>query len=258
MAEAVDPIEVEAGTLNRRSSRLSTRAEWFDWLVLAATVVLAVMSVWIGSSIVRGIWDYIVVGLLWVVVGAARTVTVFLRTTDLLARVAMAVLIVGALGIAFLAGPITVLILWTPLDWVVAGVLVIVPFALFLVRQCPIRVVWFVAPAIVLAAAATVLSGVAASARFAAAEPELTRYVQGLDQGAELPGYEQPATVGGVPVFEVIREDGQTLLVTGFIGILGDDPAGLAFVPEGSPVGVHWEHIRGPWYRWIPLHYAPE
>jgi hypothetical protein len=44
----------------------------------------------------------------------------------------------------------------------------------------------------------------------------------------------------------------------GFIGILDDDPAGLAFVPEGTPVGVGWEHIRGPWYMWVPLGYVSD
>lgn len=42
----------------------------------------------------------------------------------------------------------------------------------------------------------------------------------------------------------------------GFIGILDDDTAGLAFVPEGTPVGVGWERISGPWYRWVPLGYV--
>lgn len=117
---------------------------------------------------------------------------------------------------------------------------------------------WFVAPVIVVASAALVLSGVPGSLRFAAAEPELTRYVLSLDQGAEVPDYDEPVLVAGIPVFEVIRQDGQVLLVTGFIGILGDDPAGLAYVPAGTPDGVGWEHIRGPWYSWIPLGYVSE
>lgn len=114
------------------------------------------------------------------------------------------------------------------------------------------------APVIVVAATAIVISGVPQAMRFAAAEPELTRYVQSLDQGAAVPGYDDAVVVGGIPIFEVIREDGQILLVTGFIGILGDDPSGLAYTLDGPPVGVGGDHISGPWYRWIPLHYVSE
>lgn len=232
--------------------------EWFDWVVLGATVVLAALSVWIGSSVVRGMWDYILVSLLWAMVGAAWSATVLLRTTDRVARIGVVALLIGSLITVMMFGPVTALIYSDRTDWLVVGLLVIVPVGLILVRQRPIRLVWFVAPVIVVASAALVLSGVPGSLRFAAAEPELTRYVLSLDQGAEVPDYDEPVLVAGIPVFEVIRQDGQVLLVTGFIGILGDDPAGLAYVPAGTPDGVGWEHIRGPWYGWMPLGYVSE
>lgn len=255
VSAAVDPTAADKAA-DEKPSRWSTQSEWFDWLVLAATGALAALTVWVGSSVVRGMWDYIFVSLLWSVVGAAWCATVLVRTTDIVARLAMAALILGSILTVAMFGPITALVLWIPSDWFAVSMLVVVPLTLFLVKQRPIRLVWFVAPGTVMVAVAIVLSGVAAAARFAAAEPELTRYVQSLNQGAAMPDYNQPITVGGVPVVEVLHEGGQTLLVTGFIGILGDDPAGLAFVPDGRPVGVDWQHINGPWYRWVPLGYG--
>lgn len=237
------------------SSRWSTRVEWFDWVVLSATIMLALITIWVGSSIVRGAWDFVIVSFLWGAVGVAFALTLLMRTTDRLARFAVGVLLVGPLVTVSLLGPVLFLIVSA---WVVVGLLVVAPAGLLLVRQRPIRVVWSVAPAIVVATVALVSSGVPRSARFAVAEAELTGYVQSLDQGARSPSYDNPITVGGLPVYEVIREDGQVLLVMGFIGILDDDPAGLAFVPEGSPVGVGWEHIRGPWYMWVPLGYVSD
>jgi hypothetical protein len=235
-------------------SRWSTRAEWFDWFVLSATILLAVITIWVASSIIRGAWDFLTVGLLWGAVGVAWTLTVLIRTTDRVAGFAVWALVVSLLTV-FVLGPVVILIFSAS---VAIGLLVVVPLGLLLLRQRPIRLVWLVAPAIVVATAALVLSGVPRSARFAVAEAELTGYVQSLDQGTRSASYDDPITVGGLPVYEVVREEGQVLLVMGFIGILDDDPAGLAFVPEGTPVGVGWEHIRGPWYMWVPLGYVSD
>jgi hypothetical protein len=181
-----------------------------------------------------------------------------IRTTDCVAKAAIWVLLCVALVPVFMLGPLLALIILTPLEWAAVVLLVVVPVVLFLVRQRPIRLVWLLSPALVIGVGALVLSGIPQSVRFTAAEPELTRYVQGLDAAPRLPHYDEPITVGGVPVYEVIREDDQVLLVTGFIGILGDDPAGLAYVLEGTPVGVGWEHIDGSWYRWIPTQYVDD
>lgn len=253
-----DATQVQAGSLEGKPSRWSTRVEWFDSLVVVATLVVAAAWVWVGSAVVRDTFESLQVIMGWGFVGAAWAATVLLRTTDRVARFAIAALALGSVVTGAALGPLVFLILSTPSDWVIVGLFIAIPVATFLVRQRPIRLVWFVAPAIVVAAAAIVLSGVAVSARFAAAEPHLTAYVRGLEEGGALPDYDRPTDVGGVPVYEVIREDGQTLLVTGFIGILGDDPAGLAYVPEGTPVGVGWEHIAGPWYEWIPLGYVSD
>jgi hypothetical protein len=255
-AAAADPAVVDGA--GGPTTRWSTRAEWFDWLIVGATTVLAAVTVWVGSSVVRGMWDYIFVSLGWAIVGAAWAVTLMLRTTDRVARFAALALFVGTLVTFVMFGPVTLLVFSSPSDWIGIGVLLVVPVALILVLQRPVRIVWFVAPMIVVAAAALVLSGIPRSMRFAAAEPELTRYVQSLDQGAAEPGYDDPVVVGGIPVFEVTREDGQILLVTGFIGILGDDPSGLAYAPDGPPVGVSSDHITGPWYRWVPSGYVME
>jgi hypothetical protein len=251
---STEPSDVGARGVGN-SSRWSTRAEWFDWSVLSATILLALITIWVGSSIVRGTWDLLTVSMLWGAVGVAWSVTVLMRTTDHVARFAVWALLVGSLLTLFVIGPVVILIFSA---WVVIGLLVVVPVGLLLVRQRPIRLMWLVGPGIVVATAALVLSGVPRWARFAVAEAEVTGYVQGLDQGTRLLSYDDPITVGGLPVYEVVREEGQVLLVTGYIGILDDDPAGLAFVPEGRPVGVGWEHIRGPWYMWVPLRYVSD
>jgi hypothetical protein len=255
-ARTTDPAVVdEAGG---PTPRWSTRAEWFDWLVVAASVVLATITVWVGSSVVRGMTDHILVSLGWAVVGAAWAITLLLRTTDRVARFAILALFVGALVTVAVFGPIALLISSSPSGWIGIGVLLAIPVALVLILQRPFRLIWFVAPVIVVAVTAIVLSGVPQAMRFAVAEPDLTRFVQALDQGAATPNDDEPVVVGGIPVFDVTREDGQILLVTGFIGILDDDPSGLAYAPDGPPVGVSSDHITGPWYRWVPSGYLTE
>jgi hypothetical protein len=238
------------------ASKWSTRAEWFDWLIVAVTILLALVTLWVGSSIVRGMWDYLTVSLAWAGVGLAWSVAVLVRTTDRAAQVAILALIVGSLVSTCALGPVTALIFTEPADWILIALLVVVPLGVILVRQRPIRLVWFVAPMVVLAAAALTVSGVLREVRFAASEDELTRFVQSGEAGEASRYYDEPVMVGGVPVYEVIREEGQVLLVTGYIGILADDPAGLAYVPNGEPVGVGWEHITGPWFRWVPSGYV--
>ncbi len=256
---STDPADVDGRGADGETSRWSTRGEWFDWLVVSATLALALVSIWVGSSIVPGAWDYLLVSFLWAGMGVAWCVTVLLRTTDRVALFAVWALLIASFATILVLGPVTALIFFsTPSDWIVIGLLVAAPVGLLLVRQRPVRLVWFVAPAIVVASAALVFSDIARSARFAAAEAELTRYVQSLSQGTGSPNTDEPATVGGVPIIEVIREDGQVLLVTGYIGILGDDPAGLAYAPGGTPTGVGWEHISGPWYSWVPLGYVSD
>src|SRR5688572_7047106 len=129
-------------------SRWSTRVEWFDWFVLCATIVLALITIWVGSSIVRGAWDFLIVSLLWGTVGVAFSLTVLMRTTDRVARFAVGAMLVGPLLVVALFGPVLILIASA---WVVIVLLVGVPVGLLLVRQRPIRLVWLIAPAIVVA-----------------------------------------------------------------------------------------------------------
>lgn len=239
-------------------SRWSTRAEWFDWVIVAVTILLALVTLWVGSSIVGGMWDYLAVSLAWVGVGLAWSVAVLVRTTDRAAKVAVWALLLGSLVSSCAFGPVTALVFTEPADRILIALLVGLSLGVILVRQRPIRLVWFVGPIVVLAAAALTVSGALRELRFAASEDELTRFVQSGEASEASRSYDEPVTVGGVPVYEVIREEGQVLLVTGYIGILADDPAGLAYVPNGEPVGVGWEHISGPWFRWVPSGYVDD
>jgi hypothetical protein len=129
-------------------------------------------------------------------------------------------------------------------------VLALAVFGLILALERPRRMVWLVAPAIVLSTFGLALSGLPRLARFKLAEPALTTYAaELLDQTRLERGERGRATVGGLRVRRTIIRDGCVHLVTASVGILGDVPAGLAFCPAG-PIGTRYELLSGAWYRW--------
>jgi hypothetical protein len=97
-------------------------------------------------------------------------------------------------------------------------------------------------------------SALPAAIRFAVIEPELTAYVTSFANGETVPTPgDIPIEVGGVSVYDVTREEAGVRLVTGYVGILGDDAAGLFYLPAGQLPSVgKFEHLAGFWYRWFP------
>ena len=122
------------------------------------------------------------------------------------------------------------------------------------VSLAPRRLAWLVAPAIVLVMFAVIATGVPRLTRLAVAEPELTSFAQSLQQrqGSSLPAYfDAGLSVGSITIYAAYNESGGVLLVTGYVGMLDDYEAGLAYFPDGASVdGSRYEHLLGNWYRW--------
>lgn len=129
-------------------------------------------------------------------------------------------------------------------------------FGVVIVRAEERRRAWLVAPTIVLLTLALLYTELPRLVRMSIAEPELMHYAQQVERGepVAIPEYGDDAiSIGTIPIYEVYRDDGHLRLVTGHVGILADDGAGLAYLPSGPPSGDgRYEHLLGPWYRWYP------
>lgn len=232
----------------------STHVDWFDLLVLGFTIILAGVTIWTTSAVVRDAWDSIVLLVTWPIAGVLWASMVALRMTDRVARLLIvATLVVGAVAVFTMIPVVLFWVVGPPLV-VVGALLGAAVFGIAFLRERPLRLVWLAAPLVVVVTAVVVASGVPSAIRFAVAEPALTAFVEGSATGGTTsPAMDGSIDVGGIPVYEVYRSAGQVLLVTAYVGILGDDGAGLAFVPEGTPTEVgEWEHLSGPWFRWYP------
>lgn len=88
---------------------------------------------------------------------------------------------------------------------------------------------------------------------FAAAVWSMVLKLQGRDRVARMAAGALLIGVVGITIYELRREEGQTHLVTGFVGVLADSPAGLIHVRSGEPPGRgHYERLSGTWFRWFP------
>jgi hypothetical protein len=255
MNEAVrTPVAQVASRGAPASHRWSTEVETRDRVIVAATSVMALVTVWAASPIISVGWDWLFILMAWSFVGVGWTWAFQEGLTDRYARIAAGGLLLGSCLAAIPLLPSFVLLLWPEAvfaSFIVAVLLV----AVVIVREPRLRVVRLVAPAIVALTIGLALSGIPRYVRFAAAEAALTAYVTN-DKTENLWPCCGELIVAGVPIHEVIRDPGQVRLVTGFIGMLGDDPAGLLYRTEGAPTDVgSWEHIKGPWYRWYPRGY---
>lgn len=237
-----------------RPPRWTTRTEWFDWVVLTIAVCLSVGTVWTMSALIPDVWDLLVMAAAWCAAGGLWLLTVGVRTNDRIARMAIVALAVLAGSAIVSFAPFWLLWAFGPGAVLVVAAIAVALLGVAIIRQRPIRLVWLAAPAIVIVTLAMLTWDLPVRWRFLAAEPALTAYVADLPVNMPAPSeFEDPLRIGNVPIYEVVRELGQVRLVTGYVGILGDDPAGLIYRPDGEPVGVGvWEHLEGPWYRWYP------
>lgn len=163
--------------------RWSRRAEWFDWVVVGATVALGGLTVWTASSLLRGPWDRLPLSLAWAVVGAAWAVAVVARATDRVARVAALGLLGATLVTLTMFGPIGAVVFLGSGAVLAAGLVALALFGVVLARDRARRLVWLLAPSVTAAAFAIDLSGIPQSLRFAAVEPQLAAYVATIRTG---------------------------------------------------------------------------
>lgn len=233
-------------------------ADVFDGLAIAASIALVVPTIWAASSVVPSVGDYPALIILWPFAAAMWAASIVIRSDEARVRGFGFVVIAGTiLAVATLGVPFAVI------AFISGGIglgmclfVGIVVTAKILLPAKGRRLRWFIAPLLVIAAFAIVASGVPRSIRFATSEAALTAYAEQVRTGTQTTVPSDIGTsiqVGSIPIFRVESIDGEIHLTTAYVGILDDDPAGLAYVTGGTPSGPGvYEHIDGPWFLWLP------
>jgi hypothetical protein len=221
-----------------------------DGGVAASAAVLAIVTTYALSVPIPTTDDVRLLILPWTVVGVAWGVLLFFEVGDGVARALAIFLAIGAALtvivslFAVLFGGLLGLAGWLGLGY---GF-----FAIVVVRARRRRVAWFVAPGAVLVMGSALLTGVPSDLRFAVAEPQLTTFVEAIEEhGSVEPGLSGPVTIATLDVIAVDLAKGCLHLTTGYVGLLDDYPVGLAHCPTEAAAGFgEYELIRGSWYRW--------
>ena len=226
-----------------------------DWLAIVTTALMAVVTLWAASYPVVDTAAQIFAGAAWSFVAIVWIVSVAATTNDTGSRALALVLLVGAVAsIPFFGFSFLLLAFLGAVGLAAAVVAGLALLASIVLLSRPRRVAWLVAPAIVLVMFAVIASGVPRLARLAVAEPALVSFAQSLQQsqGSPLPVYfDEGLSVGSIPIYAAYNESGGLLFVTGYVGMLDDYEAGLAYFPDGAPAdGSRYEHLLGDWYRW--------
>jgi hypothetical protein len=234
------------------------RADVLDGLAMAFSAALVVPTIWAASSPVPSVGDYSVLMVLWPIAAAVWAASIVARSDESRVRafgfvvMAGSIVAVGTLGvpsavIAFIAGPVGLglcLFLATAVT------------AKILLPARGRRLRWFIAPLLVIGTFSVLASEVPRAIRFATSEAALTAYAEQVRTGTQTAMPDEIGTsiqVGSIPIFRVETIDGEIHLTTAYVGILDDDPAGLAYVPSGPPSGPGvYEHVDGPWFLWLP------
>jgi hypothetical protein len=235
----------------------SRRISTVDWVIIAVTAVLAALTLYAASYPVVGSDAFLLLNLAWSLPAIALSLSLLGSAEDMIARAAAAALLVGSVAsVAFLGFSLFVLILFGSIGIAAAAALAIALFAVVVVRSPNRCIAWLVAPSIVLVTLALLITGLPRMTRLWLAEPALTAYAEQIEGGGmvELPAYfDEPVSVGGIPIYEIYVEGGHLHFVTDYVGILADDGAGLAYLPSGAPeADPPYDHLPGPWYRWSP------
>jgi hypothetical protein len=234
------------------------RPQVLDALAIGATSALAAATVVVWSAPVTGFGDLAFIGFLWPFAAILWAASLLAGTRDRNLRLLAWIVIAGSIAtVATLGYPFFFIGVFVgPAGFVALFVSGLVLAGVALRRARPWRRSWIVAPVIVVATLALLMSGIPRSIRFAYAETALSAYARQLLSGEVTPPRsvdENPVTVGSIPIHEVTVEGGELHFITGYIGILDDDGAGLAYVPSGAPAGPGvYQHLQGPWYAWSP------
>ncbi len=237
---------------DKRVGWWSRQADTLDWLLILATICLAVATLWVTGVPFPGFFDSYPLPFLWPLVGAAWSLVLMRRARDRAARFAAGILLLGAVATTGGAFPFIAYFVYGEGPLLIALLIVLGLLTFVLVRERPIRIVWLVAPAIVLAMMGVGLSGAPAALRFAYAKPALTAYAEQVMRGdaVERPSEGHRISVGSINIDEVQAGRGCVHLTTAFVGF-DDDPAGIAYCPSGPPsTGDRYEQLSAPWYRW--------
>jgi hypothetical protein len=243
-----------------------------DILIVALTIGMAALTLWLASAPIAHFFDFLILGFIWLPIGAvwALSLIVVRRPTWVLG--AMVLVLLGVCSAIFGVGALgglatTALIALIGLGGVLLVMSMVLGRAILLDR--PYRIVWLVAPVIVVATLGLAVSELPRLARFAFAEPALTAYATDvLDQPrVKFPEETQPIGVGGLTIDWSAAQGGCAHLVTTYLGILGEYPAGLAYCPSGLPavddrIG-DYDAFSGAWFLWasqseFPFDATPE
>jgi hypothetical protein len=239
-------------------ARWSAEVEALDLGVMVATLLLAGITLQAASDPVFGTDPFFLLMLGWPVAGVGWALTLLRRADDVVARAAGSLLLAGTVAAFGLFG-VSFLFLAFGGRVALAGAAVVAAglFAVVVARTRNRRLAWLVAPTVVLLTLGFVYTGLPRQARLWIANSALTTYAEQIRRGdaVVIPrSPDQHVVVGTMPIYEVHEDEGELRFVTAYIGILGDDPAGLAYVPSGQPAAADltYQHVLGPWYRWYP------
>jgi len=211
---------------------------------------LAAVTIWFASAPVTGTGAFYLLAFIWPVIAIAWAASLVATVQRGASRIAATVLAVGA--VVGIGGPVPIVLMVVFGSGVaIAALLAAVGlFGLILVIERPRRIVWVVAPAIVLATVGLTFSGVPRIVRFALAEPALTAYANDLLAGTIEP-VRGRVRVGSVTLRRARIRDGCAVFTTTSVGVLADSPAGIAYCPNGpSSTQTSFEPFSGNWYRW--------
>jgi hypothetical protein len=237
----------------QRAGSWSRQADALDWLLVLATIGLSVATLWVTSVPFPSLFGSYPLPFLWPLVGASWSLVLLRRAHDGAARFAAALLLLGAVATTGGGLPFFAYFMYGETPLLIALLIALGLLAVVLVRERPLRIVWLVAPAIVLAMIGVGLSGAPAALRFAYAKPALTSYAESVLRGeaVQRPSEQQRITVGSIDIAEVHARRGCVHLTTAYLGF-DDDPAGIAYCPSGPPsTGDRYEQLNVPWYRWL-------
>lgn len=228
-----------------------------DWLLVVASVLLAGWTLWatavpiltfsaLGPLTV--LWP--ITGVVWAVAAMRNAASDTSRFLFLMLAVAAGANVGGVLAffVTFMASPV-------PL--VLGSAVAMAGFVLALVLEERRRIVWLMAPAIVVGTIGLSISGLPADARFAVAERDLTTYANALLHRKVQVGPDEWSdgnlSIASYYVLATRVAAGCAHLATAWVGF-DAVPAGLAFCPSGAPpdggFGSGYQPFSGSWFLW--------
>lgn len=224
-----------------------------DLATAVLTLVLAAATIYAASFPIVDTIFWILFALAWPFAALLWSMSLVVPSTPVTTNPVFSV--ITAVLLALAVGSFLVLgFFGLPVALLIASIaLTVYAFADRRGRQ---RVGWLISPVLVIATIVLLFTGVPRLVRFHLTEPQLTAFAEQVmgGQALDLPWYgDQAISIGGISIYEADAKAGGIEFVTGYVGILGDAGAGLAYLPYGPPPNSdRYQHLDGPWYRWAP------